>query len=193
MFDIPVEETGALFATSRLPTRDEEDTAQRALDLAASSGFPPVLVVERGYQDDTTLALLVLLGVAGVVALGATAIAVGLAAADGRPDLATLAAIGAAPRTRRLLASSQALVIAGLGTLLGIVAGFVPGIAAVRSQTDWSVPFTGVGSHRAARCHPVGEPRAAAHRRTATRRGLRRVVQPVAAADGAEVDMRTPR
>ncbi|MET0740865.1 MAG: ABC transporter permease, partial [Candidatus Nanopelagicales bacterium] len=143
---LPVEESGALFETSRMPTQAEEDTTQRQLDLAVTSGSSPYLVVERGYQNDTALALLVLLAVTGVVALGATAIAVGLAAADGRPDLATLAAIGAAPRTRRLLASSQALVIAGLGTLLGIVAGFVPGIAAVRSQTDWSVPFTGVGS-----------------------------------------------
>jgi putative ABC transport system permease protein len=143
--DLPVEPTGALFETSRVPTRDEQDTAQRAVELAATAGTAPYLVVERGYQVDTTVALLVLSAISGVVALAATAIAVGLAGADGKPDLATLAAIGAAPRTRRLLAASQALVIAGLGAALGVIAGLVPGIAAVRTQTDWTENFVGVG------------------------------------------------
>jgi putative ABC transport system permease protein len=55
--------------------------------------------------------------------LGAAAIATGLAAADGRADLTTLAAVGASPQVRRRLSMSQSGVIAGLGSLLGAAAG----------------------------------------------------------------------
>ncbi|MEP6463184.1 MAG: FtsX-like permease family protein [Frankiaceae bacterium] len=67
--------------------------------------------------------------------LGAVGIATGLAAADGRPDLATLAAVGAGPWVRRRLAMAQAATVAVLGTVLGVVAGFVPGTASVRTRT----------------------------------------------------------
>lgn len=56
-----------------------------------------------------------------------------LAAADGRADLSTLAAVGASPGVRRLLAGSQSLVTAGLGTLLGTVAGLVPAVGLIRA------------------------------------------------------------
>jgi putative ABC transport system permease protein len=58
-----------------------------------------------------------------VIALGAAGLATGLAAADGRADLGTLAAVGASPRLRRALSLSQSGVIAGLGSLLGVIAG----------------------------------------------------------------------
>ncbi|MFE9871810.1 FtsX-like permease family protein [Micromonospora sp. NPDC005686] len=68
--------------------------------------------------------MLLLLAVAsGVITLGAAAVATGLAAAEGRRDLSTLAAVGADPRVRRLLSLCQAGVIAVLGSALGIVAG----------------------------------------------------------------------
>ncbi|MGK5738974.1 FtsX-like permease family protein [Micromonospora sp. URMC 103] len=67
--------------------------------------------------------LLLLAAAAGLVTVGAAGIATGLAAAEGRADLSTLAAVGASPGVRRLLALCQAGVIAGLGSVLGIVAG----------------------------------------------------------------------
>jgi len=151
----PVTPAGLLFKTSRVPTEQEEDAAAAAL---ARSGAPDVGIdVERGYRSDIALWLLALLAGSAVVALGAAGIATGLAAADGVPDLATLAAVGAAPRTRRRLAAAQAGVIAGLGTLLGVAAGFVPGIAAVKAggSTNYgsgpespllAVPWTSVGA-----------------------------------------------
>ncbi|HEX4787988.1 MAG TPA: hypothetical protein VH372_05965 [Actinospica sp.] len=51
-------------------------------------------------------------------------IATGLALADGRADQETLAAVGASPWTRRWLAGSTALVITGLGVLIGVPLGF---------------------------------------------------------------------
>ncbi len=60
---------------------------------------------------------------AALIALGAAAMSTGLAAADGRADLSTLAAVGASPGVRRQLSLSQSGVIALLGSALGVVAG----------------------------------------------------------------------
>ena len=89
--------------------------------------------------------LVVLAVVAGVITLGAAAIATGLAAAEGRADLSTLAAVGASPRVRRALSLSQSGVIAGLGSLLGAIAGLGAAIAVLvalnRAYADlWPAP-----------------------------------------------------
>jgi putative ABC transport system permease protein len=103
-------------STTRMPTVAEEDRLRAAL----GSGI--FMFVERGGPSGDP-GLLVLAIVAGVIALVAAAVATGLAAADARADLATLAAVGASPRVRRLLSLSQSGVIAGLGSLLGAAAG----------------------------------------------------------------------
>ncbi|MFF4416334.1 FtsX-like permease family protein [Streptosporangium sp. NPDC001559] len=71
---------------------------------------------------------------AALVVLGGTFAASGLAAADARPDLDTLSAVGARPRTRRAVAAGQAVVVAGLGVPLGLLVGLLPGFA-MASQT----------------------------------------------------------
>ena len=53
--------------------------------------------------------MLAIAAIAAFVTLVGVAISVALSAAEGRADLATLAAVGAAPRRRRALAASQAL------------------------------------------------------------------------------------
>jgi putative ABC transport system permease protein len=124
-----VEDGVVVAQLTRLPTQAEEDALHAALTAA---GVPPDrAVVERGYVSDYGLGLLALVAGAAVITLGAVGIATGLAQVDARPDHATLAAVGAAPRVRRTLAACQALSIAGLGGLLGIAAGFVPGVAFV--------------------------------------------------------------
>jgi putative ABC transport system permease protein len=80
-----------------------------------------------------------------VIALGAAAIATGLAAVDGRADLRTLGAVGATPRVRRMLALSRSGVIAGLGSVLGSVAGLGAGVAVLHSPNrvyagQWAAP-----------------------------------------------------
>jgi putative ABC transport system permease protein len=69
-----------------------------------------------------TILLIVVIGAAFVTLAGA-AISIALSSAEGRADLATLAAVGAAPRRRRALAASQAVLIAGVGCALGVVIG----------------------------------------------------------------------
>jgi putative ABC transport system permease protein len=94
------------------------------------------IYVERGWQDDSWVARLLLLAIGGTLVLVATLTATGLAVADARPDLATLAAIGAAPRTRRLMAMGSAAVIGCTGALLGVLAGMAPGIAVAHPLTS---------------------------------------------------------
>ena len=105
------------------PDDDTEEAISAALVEQGDSGF---FRVERGYRDEYGLGLLALLVGSAVVTLGASAVATGLAQADGRADQATLAAVGAAPRLRRRLTAFQAATVAGLGAALGTVAGFVP-------------------------------------------------------------------
>ncbi|KPM55067.1 hypothetical protein ACG83_17190 [Frankia sp. R43] len=114
-------------ATDRMPTQTEVERLNAAAeDLGLSSP-----VVERGYVSEFGIGLLALAAGAGLITLSATVITVGLAAADSRADLSTLASIGASPGLRRRLAASQAGVVAGLGTVLGGIAGFLPGAATV--------------------------------------------------------------
>jgi putative ABC transport system permease protein len=129
-----------LATTGRMPTVAEHDRLQAALGLRGE------VYVERGPGvSSETRTLLLLALVAGLITLGAAAIATGLAAADGRADLGTLAAVGASPRVRRGLSLSQSGVIAGLGSLLGAVAGLGGSVAVVvalnRGYADiWPAP-----------------------------------------------------
>jgi putative ABC transport system permease protein len=105
-----------------MPTADEQDRLQARL------GQEFEVRVDRGTEEDGR-PLTILAVVAGVVTLAAAALATGLAAADGRADLATLAALGASPRMRRALSLNQAGVIAGLGSLLGTLVGLGTAVA----------------------------------------------------------------
>ncbi|MGW4422111.1 FtsX-like permease family protein [Streptosporangium sp. NPDC004631] len=93
------------------------------------------LQTESGFDQEIAPQLWLLLGAALVLVLGGTFVATGLAAADMRPDLTTMAAVGAPPGTRRLVVAGQAGLIAGLGVLIGAVAGVVTGIAATWPMT----------------------------------------------------------
>lgn len=62
-------------------------------------------------------------GAAGAIAFAASAIALGLARIDGRRDDAILGAVGATRRLRRASGFWQALLLAGLGSLVGTVLG----------------------------------------------------------------------
>ncbi|RKN43144.1 FtsX-like permease family protein [Streptomyces hoynatensis] len=114
------------WTTSRPPTDGERQAFDAALDRL---GSPPYGYVESGYQGSDDAGLLILTLAAMVITLGAAGIATGLAQADAEEDLATLAAVGAAPRLRRALSGLQCGLIALLGVLLGTVSGVVSGVA----------------------------------------------------------------
>ena len=62
------------------------------------------------------------------LALVGTWSAVALSVVDARPDLATLAAVGAAPSARRRVVAAQASTISVIGSVLGLGAGIAIGI-----------------------------------------------------------------
>ncbi|MGN8024923.1 FtsX-like permease family protein [Microbacterium sp. 22242] len=75
-------------------------------------------------------------GVAGVIVLGSAAISLGLSRFERRPDDATLAAVGAHRVLRRNVNAWQAVIIAGLGALLGVLSGLVPAWSMVLANPD---------------------------------------------------------
>jgi putative ABC transport system permease protein len=122
---------GVLASTTRLPTDREQQAARGALQALDPDAY---VQVETGYHNPSQWVLYLLIGVAAVIALGAASIATALANTDGREDLVTLGAVGASPRTRRVMSMSRAGVIAGLGCAIGVAAGFVPAFAWVRGD-----------------------------------------------------------
>ena len=122
---------GVFARDSRRPTGAEQRRARGKLATIDPSSY---LYVETGYHDNRAWMKYALIGIAAVIAVGAAVIATALADVDGRPDLVTLGAVGADPRTRRVLSLSRAAVIAGIGAALGTAAGFVPAFAWVRAS-----------------------------------------------------------
>jgi putative ABC transport system permease protein len=126
-------------------SKDAENKLEETL-----SGITPDVEVytERGFVSEMSLPLLGLALIGGLAVLIGTLTATGLALADSRPDLATLAAVGARPRTRRVMAASQALVIGLLGAVTGVLVGLVPGIA-----VTWPLTSNQHGSSGSALTH----------------------------------------
>ncbi|HVM27859.1 MAG TPA: ABC transporter permease [Mycobacteriales bacterium] len=106
---------------------------ERLLDTLDAIGADASVYVERGYVDRYGPGLIALVVGAALVTIGAVATSTALAMTDARPDLATMSAVGATRWVRRRMSMVTALVLALLGTALGVVAGAVPGIAAIKA------------------------------------------------------------
>src|SRR5690554_3006440 len=117
----------AVVAAPSTPWTSEQEDAL----VAQVEGVNPDLAaeVERAPDRDVSLTVLALVGSAGILALAATWIASGLAAVESRADLATLAAVGAAPRVRRRVAGLQSAFLTATGVLPGLVGGLAVGWA----------------------------------------------------------------
>lgn len=120
--------TAGLFLDGAQISAAEESRLQQSLSAAAKPGY---VQVERGYQPDQTGRVVqwILTLLAGVLMVGGAVTATVLSMADAEPDLATLAAVGAAGRTRRSVAAAYALMITLVGAMAGAVVGFIPGLA----------------------------------------------------------------
>ncbi len=120
--------TVGLATTGGNISQEQEKAITESLGAISDSTY---FTVENGYQstDEAVIIQLVLGGLGAVLMLGGTLTATFLALSDAKPDLATLAAVGAEPRTRRGVAASYALVVGFVGALLGAGVGFIPGIA----------------------------------------------------------------
>jgi len=138
-------ETTALVLTGASVTPGQESDISEALAVASETAG---IYVERGFERDQgwLVVLLILGGLAGVLMLGGTLTATFLGLSDARPDLATLAAVGASPRSRRGVAAWFALVVGFVGAVLGAMVGFIPGVAITYPLTtvDQSGPYLDV-------------------------------------------------
>jgi putative ABC transport system permease protein len=110
-------------------------------------GHEDILKVEKGYESPARLWFIGLMSAATVVTLLGVAISVSLSAAEGRADLATLAAVGAPPRRRRGLAAAQAWVLGELGCLLGVGVGALYGYTAHAAfgSPYFAIPWREIG------------------------------------------------
>lgn len=131
----------AIYQLEREPTGDELAAVAKIL------GHDDYLTVEKGYQSPARLWFLGLMAAATIVTLLGVAISVSLSAAEGRADLATLAAVGAPPRRRRGLAAAQAWVLGELGCLLGVGVGALYGYTAHAAfgSPQFMIPWREIG------------------------------------------------
>jgi putative ABC transport system permease protein len=121
---------GLVASTTAMSTHDDIAAANDEIDCGAWNGG----VYVQPASKPMTYLLWILVAAAFVIGIGATGLAVALSAAESRPDLATLGAVGAAPRTRRRIAAAQAAVLVVTGTVLGVATGVVLGRVLVTMQ-----------------------------------------------------------
>ena len=111
---------------ARAISHEQED---RVAEIARGLSGGSSVYVERGFVETYTVQFLGIAILGGLLVLVGVATATALALDDARPDFATLAAVGASPRTRRRMAMAQAGVISVLGAAFGVVVGAAPGLA----------------------------------------------------------------
>ncbi|WP_166791838.1 ABC transporter permease [Cryobacterium frigoriphilum] len=108
------------------PTVAELDQAQAAL-AAVSQDMS--LTVEAGPDAYGATWSWALLALTAVIALVTATITIGLARADGHRDSAVLSSLGASPWVRRAFGFWQAVVVVGLGSVIGVLLGLMPSFA----------------------------------------------------------------
>jgi putative ABC transport system permease protein len=128
----------ALVLTGPVKADDRDAARSLLLERQPPESLNAVnLLAESGLDNGKSLVVpLALLAISTLVTFGVTAISTALSASEGRPDLATLGAVGATPFLRRRLAMTQAAVLALLGGGLGILAGLVPMTAVIAVRSD---------------------------------------------------------
>lgn len=101
-----------------------QDRMRADAETASSMDGTYSVSVEKGPDSPLPWLLLVLAAVS-VIVLAAAGISLGLARIERRDDDATLAAVGATRRQRRAVSAWQALVIVGVGCLIGVGIGVI--------------------------------------------------------------------
>lgn len=122
---IPVVAYTVIGAFDTPPTQATLDGLRAVAELTWSHTSGVNFSYETG-PAPTAPWLWLILGATGVLVLGAGAVTLGLARFERRPDDATLTAVGAPRRLRRGIAFWQGIIIVGVGSVTGTVAGIIP-------------------------------------------------------------------
>ncbi|MER7072211.1 FtsX-like permease family protein [Terrabacter sp. NPDC000476] len=130
--DVTTADSATLVRGRSAISQAQEGALRDALQARVPDGG---FTVERGYQRQDGFILAIAIGMIALIILVATLIATALGQAEAAPLLGTLAAVGATRRTRRALAASQAVYLALVGAVLGVLVGLAPGIAISRIIT----------------------------------------------------------
>jgi ABC-type transport system, involved in lipoprotein release, permease component len=136
-----------LASTTTMPTDAQADALELAVRNLPDNRQGLLYVhIERGPTPFAQPWVWGLLGLSGLIAIAASAVAIGLARFDGRQDDATLSSLGAGRRVRRNFAFCQALVISGVGAVLGAGMGLVPALAlSANADMPFAPPWLQIG------------------------------------------------
>jgi len=137
-------------STTSLPTTEQQDALRQAMATlpgqdVSSHGTGLYAYVETGPTNFAGPLVWGLLALAGLIAIASSAVAIGLARFDGRQDDATLGALGAGRVVRKNFAFWQAIIIAGLGSVLGAATGLVPAWALSGADLPFVPPWLEIG------------------------------------------------
>ncbi|GAA2518096.1 FtsX-like permease family protein [Rarobacter incanus] len=127
---IVVVQTGAAAVTS-----SQVEAIARAARSPANAGDAVDITVtadpgpNASADDEAVKGTWIMLGIAAALVLASAWISTSLSISESRPDLATMAAVGASPRLRRRVAAGQAGFIAVTGSVLGSAGGIILGVA----------------------------------------------------------------
>lgn len=113
------------------------DVDVRRVNLAALEAVPSVPIYTQREIGLVTVSYILpaILGAGALIALFVVGLVTALSREELRPHLGTLAAVGAAPRTRRGFAAAQSGLLAGMAALLAVPAGLVPAVTLLRAQS----------------------------------------------------------
>ena len=135
-------------STKTVPTTQEQDALNQAISALPDNNGEWSRIyasLETGPTDYFAPWVWGLLGLAGLIAIASSAVAIGLARFDGRQDDATLSALGAGRVVRRSFAFWQAIIIAGIGSVLGAATGLVPAWALSAVGLPFVPPWLQIG------------------------------------------------
>lgn len=143
---IEYRESTVLASLNSPPTTTQTDAVNAALAALQPTRHSGLDLMRTEVPNFAELWAWGLLLLGGLIAVASSAVAIGLARFDGRQDDATLASIGAGRMLRRSFAFWQALLLAGLGTVLGAGMGMIPALGlSANPDLPFNAPWLQIG------------------------------------------------